>query len=337
MKLHAKWGGVVPGLAKREHTKNLPKVLDKALKQAKIKTPEKEIDYVAVTIGPGLESALWTGINFGRNLVEEWNKPIIPVNHMEGHLFSPFLKSENFKIPKINFPAIALLVSGGHTQLVLIKNLGKYKILGETRDDAAGEVFDKVARMLNLGYPGGPAISKLTSNPTSSVGGPTSNRYDVKLPRPMISDNSPDGEFDFSYSGLKTAVLYKIKELKSLPRSAGLTPSIKKEICHEFQQSVIDVLISKALKATEKYKAKTVILGGGVVVNKELKKQFKENLKDKNIDLLIPNIKFSGDNAAMIALASYFQKKKPVRSTGSLQKGGQAGQALKANGNLRIG
>ena len=159
MKLHAKWGGVVPSLAKREHIKNLPIVLKKALKEADLLKPN--VNLIAVTNGPGLEPALWTGINFAKELAEKWGKPLIGVNHLEGHLFSVFLKeNREFQISNFQFPIIALLVSGGHTQLVLVKDLLKYKILGETRDDAAGEAFDKVARMLNLGYPGGPAIAK---------------------------------------------------------------------------------------------------------------------------------------------------------------------------------
>ncbi|MFH1979132.1 MAG: tRNA (adenosine(37)-N6)-threonylcarbamoyltransferase complex transferase subunit TsaD [Patescibacteria group bacterium] len=322
VKLHAEWGGVVPSLAKREHLKNLPLILKRSLFKAKIKNPKKEIDLIAVTNGPGLEPALWTGINFAKDLAKKWDKPILPTNHMEGHLFSVLLNKKEFTIPKIELPVIALLVSGGHTELILIKDWLKYKLLGQTRDDAAGEAFDKVARMLNLGYPGGPAISKLAK--------PVGNRisHKIELPRPMINDYSPEGEFDFSFSGLKTAVLYETKKLKTLDKKT------KTEICAEFQQAVIDVLISKTLRATEKYKAKTVIVAGGVAANKELRKQFKKVAltSDSKYMLLFPEIKNTGDNAAMIALTAYFRwnkNKKPVRSINS-------GRALKANGNLKI-
>ncbi|MFC1756860.1 tRNA (adenosine(37)-N6)-threonylcarbamoyltransferase complex transferase subunit TsaD [Patescibacteria group bacterium] len=326
VKIHAKWGGVVPTLAKREHLKNLPTVLEKALSKAKIKNPSKEIDIIAVTHGPGLEPALWTGINFAEDLAKKWNKPLVPVNHMEGHLCSVLLKKNGEKtnlksqISKMQFPAVALLVSGGHTELILISAQGgpasgwKYKKLGQTRDDAAGEAFDKVAKMMKLGYPGGPIISKLASKFDGSLPARKTDSTSIKLPRPMI--NSKD--FDFSFSGLKTAVLYTIKKI---PR---LSPNIKKEIAYEFQQAVIDVLISKTKRAVEKYKAQTVIVGGGVVANKKLRKEMKKVFPK----VLLPEVKYTGDNAVMIALAGYFryQNKKPAHKV----------RALKANGNLKI-
>ena len=321
VKLHAKWGGVVPSLAKREHLKNLPIVLRKSLLKAGIKNAKKEIDLIAVTQGPGLEPALWTGINFAKELAVLWNKPLVPINHMEGHLFSVFLKEnreENF-----GFPAIVLLASGGHTQLILVKDWFKYKILGETRDDAVGEAFDKVARMLKLGYPGGPVVARLADEQKTVLGnftkdGPLFNR--IVLPRPMMNTK----DYDFSFSGLKTAVLYKLREFPKL------TPGIKKEMCYEFQQAVIDVLISKTMRAAKEYKAKTVILGGGVVANKELRKQFQElpYTYDREHVVILPEVKFTGDNAAMIALAAYFRYKNKKLTVKQ--------QALKADGNLRI-
>ncbi len=349
VKIHAKWGGVVPMLAKREHIKNLPLVLNRALKQAKLgnyklqNTNSKQIpkiDLIAVVNGPGLEPALWTGINFAGELAAKWNKPLIPINHLEGHLYSVFLqKNGEFSISNFQFPIIALLVSGGHTQIVLVKGFLKYKILGETRDDAAGEAFDKVAKMLGLGYPGGPEISRLAEKrrkqilKTIGVGALferskkkgisgfqnfVSEAQNFQFPRPMI--NSKD--YDFSFSGLKTAVLYKTKELKKL------TPKIKEEICYEFQQAVIDVLISKTIRAAKEYKAKTVILAGGVSANKELRRQIEKEVK-KNIPhstFLVPYSSFTGDNAAMMALAAYFRwskEKKPAKD-------------LKADGNLKL-
>src|SRR3989344_3139284 len=240
IKIHTEYGGVYPMVAKREHIKNLPILLKQALKKAKLGKKKKPVDVVAVTYGPGLEPALWTGIVFAKELAKKWGVPLIPVNHMEGHILSPFGKSKGkFTIPKIDFPILSLLVSGGHTELIFSKNWMQYKIIGETLDDAAGEAFDKVARMMNLPYPGGPEISKLaeevrvkekqslqndslgvlsqsprkfsTENflcPSPSllprVPETTHLRESIKLPRPMIYSKN----FDFSFSGLKTAVFY---------------------------------------------------------------------------------------------------------------------------------
>ena len=240
IKIHAQYGGVFPALAKREHQKNLPILLEKTLLKAKLNNKIKSVNLIAVTSGPGLEPALWTGIVFAKDLAKKWNVPLIPVNHMEGHILSVFGEEKNeFKIKKINFPALSLLVSGGHTELVLFEKFGKYKIIGETLDDAAGEAFDKVARMLLLPYPGGPEISKLASEarknknpldillpsaqksfakdflcPSPSLlprlPEATYLREFIKLPRPMKYSKN----FDFSFSGLKTAVLYLIRDLK---------------------------------------------------------------------------------------------------------------------------
>lgn len=288
IEVHKKYGGVYPSLAKREHQKNLPLVLEKALKKAK----RPKIDVIAVTVGPGLDPCLWTGINFAKDLSKKLDLPIVPVNHIEGHILVNFIDK------RPTFPAIVLVVSGGHTQLILIEDIGKYKILGETRDDAAGECFDKVARILGLGYPGGPAIAKLASQCKSQVTG-------IKLPRPMINQKN----YDFSFSGLKTAVLYKHKGRKYV-----------KEMCREVQQAIIDVLIKKTIKAAKDYRVKTIILGGGVSANKELRKQFKSKWEH---DLLVPLEEFSTDNAVMIGMAGYFGKSKDR-------------QKIKADANLRI-
>ena len=297
--IHKKYGGIYPSLAKREHQKNLPLVLEKALKKAK----KPKIDSIAVTVGPGLDPCLWAGVNFAKDLAKKWGLRIIPVNHIEGHILVNFQFSI-FNFQKI-FPAIALVVSGGHTQLILVKDIGKYKILGETRDDAAGECFDKVARILGLGYPGGPAIAKEAHKLQT-----TNYKLQTKLPRPMINQKN----YDFSFSGLKTAVLYKHKGKKHV-----------KEMCREVQQAIIDVLIKKTIKATKDYKAKTIILGGGVSANKELRKQFIKNckLKIKNCNFLVPSKNLCTDNAAMIGIAGYFGKPKDQRR-------------IKADANLRI-
>jgi N6-L-threonylcarbamoyladenine synthase len=325
IKIHAKWGGVVPNLAKREHLKNLPVVLKKALVKSKIKI--KNIDLISVTVGPGLEPALWTGINFARDLSKVWDKPIIGINHMEGHIAAVLLKE---KSKLIKFPALALLVSGGHTELVLIKDWLKYKIIGQTRDDAAGEAFDKVAKMLGLPYPGGPVVAKLADSHQSSVA-----NNQIKLPRPMI--NSKD--YDFSFSGLKTAVLYLLRDLRggkfgfrkiSLDdrlKGSQLPAPLVAEICYEFQQAVIDVLISKTIRAAKEYKIKTIILGGGVAANKELRKQLGKKIKKELpiTNYLLPVTSFTTDNATMIAAAAYLH---------ALKKEFTKPSTLKAQGNL---
>lgn len=343
IKIHKKWGGIFPAMAKREHQQNLIPVLKKALKEARIlkkilnpksqaptkpqiqntkfknlekilerepamakklinflkKYEKPKIDALAVTVGPGLEPCLWVGINFARALSYYWNLPIIPVNHIEAHILAN-LFSEN----KIKFPAICLIASGGHTQLVLIKKIGKYKTIGETRDDAAGECLDKTARILGLDYPGGPIIAKIATE----AKGPR----EIKLPRPMIYDKN----YDFSFSGLKTAVLYNFK--KQNPKVQKSKKYIQ-EMCAEIQQSVLDVLIHKTLKAAEDYGTKTVILGGGVTANRELRKQLGEK-----INIMAPGAEFCTDNAAMIGAASYYQPK--IKN----------GKNIKANGNLKL-
>jgi len=359
IKIHAKWGGVVPNLAKREHKRSLPIVLYKALGEAKLINPKHEIrnpkqilntkykilntiDVIAVTIGPGLEPALWTGINFALDLSKVWDKPIIGINHMEAHIFSAFLKNKKcfgFRISDFGFPAVALLVSGGHTELVLVKNWLKYKIIGQTRDDAAGEAFDKVAKMLGLPYPGGPEISKIASKFKSEA---RSTKFEIKLPRPMI--NSKD--YDFSFSGLKTAVLYLLRDLgakksgfRRIPRydrskeNQFLGDALKIAICREFQQAVIDVLISKTIRAAKEFKVKTIILGGGVAANKELRRQMSKAIQNQipNSKFLIPNTKYTTDNAAMIAVAAYFRALKKKSASWRTNW-----KTLKANGNLEL-
>jgi len=305
VKLHAAYGGVYPMLAKREHKKNLPIVLKKALKEAKVKQP----DYIALTIGPGLEPCLWEGINFAIELSKKWNVPIIPVNHIEGHLLANLTQN---KLPKT--PLIALIVSGGHTQLILVKGVGKYEIIGETRDDAAGECFDKAARILGLPYPGGPEIAKQAQLPTTNYKLPT-----IKLPRPMLHSK----DYDFSFSGLKTAVLYDYKKrTPKIKKSPTYIQSISKEI----QQAIIDCLIKKTIKAASHFKAKAVILGGGVTANKELKKQMQIACTKQSIAFTVPAPNLATDNGLMVAIAGHFNRSKKTKNYAK----------LKANGNLRL-
>lgn len=353
--IHTNYGGVFPMMAKREHGKNIVPVFEKALKDGKlfkagknqltilqknkiqkilarennlaevfIKSIEKikkpKIDAIAVTVGPGLEPALWVGISFAKALSLAWNMPIIPVNHMEGHILSILIQKDR-KIPEIKFPAMALLVSGGHTELVLIKDFGKYKLIGQTRDDAAGEAFDKVARMLGLPYPGGPAISSLAQKAREDKLQISNYKLVIKLPRPMIHSK----DFDFSFSGLKTAVLYYIRD------NGPINENMKYEIAKEFEDATVEVLTVKSMKAIAKYKAKTLIVGGGVSANIHLQKNLTEKIKKefKDVSLYFPIKNLSTDNAVMIALAGYFNTLKKSTKNRSLS-------SLKARGNLKI-
>lgn len=291
IKIHAPYGGVVPGLAAREHEKNLKPVFEKALKKSK--TDITKIDLIAVTIGPGLEIALWKGINFAKLLAQKFKKPLIEANHLEGHIYSNLLKTN-----KIKFPALNLIVSGGHTQLVLMTGHGKFKIIGETQDDAAGEAFDKVAKMMKLGYPGGPIVSRLAEK---------GNPKQYTLPRPMLNQKN----YNFSFSGLKTAVLYLLKDL------GKTNDKIVADICASFQQAVIDVLVQKTIKAAKEYKTKSILLSGGVSANKLLRKTLQKETKKLKLFYSQPDFQYTTDNAAMIALTAYHKylkakKHKPI-------------------------
>ena len=353
IKIHAPFGGVFPALAKREHQKNLPILLERTLKKVNfnslrtvLKKAAKDspfsaknpgIDFIAVTSGPGLEPALWTGIVFAKELSKKWQVPVIPINHMEGHILSVFgIEKGKFKIPlnssknaqiKIKFPILSLLVSGGHTELVLIESFGKYKIIGETLDDAAGEAFDKVARMLELPYPGGPEISKLAENLRKKGEGSLrtvaikDNPFSaISLPRPMLYSKN----LDFSFSGLKTAVLYLIRDLKKENPNIFKDEKIKQAIACEFENAVIETLVYKTKKAIEKYKIQTVIVAGGVSANKYLKKEMQKITKYKQ-KLFFPSRKLSGDNSIMIGIAGYFKfiknktKKFKIKAEGGLR------------------
>ena len=329
--VHRKFGGIVPNLAKREHQKNLVPILITALKTANLIYPitvsigrpidtvmnlrlEKifshepellkhflkkapkivppKIDAIAVTIGPGLAPALWTGVNLAKALALIWEKPIIPVNHLEGHIYINAIRGQ-----KITFPALALIVSGGHTELVLMKRHGNYKVVGETRDDAAGECFDKVARLLGLGYPGGPAVAALADRIKNYESG-----IQVRFPRPMMGST----DFDFSFSGLKTAVLYFLRDHKNLSMRT------KSAIAKEFQEAVVEVLVAKTIRAAKEYKVKTLILGGGVAANKKLRRDLSAAATSNlpKTKLMLPEISETTDNALMIAAAAFFAGKK---------------------------
>ena len=289
-KLHEKYGGVYPTLAKREHEKNLPHLLEKALRQAQLNVDNPDIDCVAVTVGPGLEPALWTGITFAEALGKKWSKPVLGINHMEGHVWSVLFQGG------VELPALAMLVSGGHTELVYAKDFKEYKILGKTLDDAAGEAFDKVARMLGLPYPGGPEISKLAKEARENEAEFPKN---FSFPRPMLHSKN----LNFSFSGLKTAVLYKIKE------EGVVTEKFKREVAREFEDAVAEVLVEKTRKALDELGGiKSLILAGGVAANTYLRLEFERLAKEREVSLLVPTRELATDNAVMIALAAFVGK-----------------------------
>lgn len=371
--IHAQYGGVFPAMAKREHTKNLPTVFlatlketgmnqqekkpitidskkEKQLKEILVKEPEfveflltelskykkPKLDAIAVTYGPGLEPALWVGLSFAKALAIFWDLPLIPVNHMEGHILSVLLqeqkevkklkvKSKKYTTPKIQFPAIALLVSGGHTELVHVKDFLKYKIIGQTRDDAVGEAFDKVARMLGLPYPGGPEISKLAALNRNSLTPNPSNLLSVfSLPRPMIASR----DYDFSFSGLKTAVLYLIRDLTKEHSDILENVGMKQAIAREFEDAAIEVLVSKTNRAVKTAKAKSLIVGGGVAANTYLRKEINEKIAT---DIYFPERELATDNALMIAIVGAFKYNKK-----QYKKTFKTIVAIRADGNLKL-
>lgn len=288
VELHASYGGVVPSLAAREHVKNI----DILFKEIKKEVPglEDKIDHIAITVGPGLMPALLVGVNFAKALSYKFQKPLLAVNHLEGHLFSSFLNNASLKKEELIFPALGLIVSGGHTELVLVHNFGNYEIIGETLDDAAGEAFDKVARLLDLGYPGGPVIEKFALRNSQPL---------IDLPRPMTKVDN----YNFSFAGLKTAVLYKLANFKKDKKL------VKINMAASFQKATIDTIIIKTKKALQEFNIKTLLTGGGVLANQALRDDLQELAQQENVSLLMPKKAFCGDNASMIALAGYLGKK----------------------------
>lgn len=349
--IHREFGGVFPAIAKREHAKNLVPVLAASLEEAELlhedrqvlpddvrteigtlltREPElaealfsfldeaetPDIDAIAVTHGPGLEPALWVGVNLARALALVWNKPLVGVNHMEGHLLSALTtpnEDGTFEIKDVALPALGLLISGGHTELVSMDEWLSYQLVGQTKDDAVGEAFDKVARMLALPYPGGPEISRL-----AEAARERGNEMKPALPRPMMRDNS----CDFSFSGLKTAVLYLIKD-------RVLSDTEKEELAHAFEDAVSDVLYAKASRALQETGAKTLVLGGGVSANTHIRRVFTEKIAidHPEISLRIPETRFTTDNAIMIAIAGYYR---------ALRKEFIPPSEMRANGNLSL-
>ena len=320
--IHREFGGVFPMVAKREHAKALVPLLKQALDAANIEIHNSdplvegeraeietllsregtlasdlimfaeiigipEIDVIAVTSGPGLEPALWVGVNFAKSLAMLWKKPLVGINHMEGHVISSLFSHDTLR--PVTFPFVSLLISGGHTELVLSKEWGQYELIGQTRDDAVGEAFDKVARLLGMPYPGGPEISRMAKEARDA-----GNNITFTLPRPMLT--SPD--FDFSFSGLKTAVLYMVKD-------KTLSEAEKAALAREFEDAATEVLVKKTMRALEETGAEALVVGGGVSANNHIREAFEAACFTKNIRLYFPEHSLATDNAIMIALAAH--------------------------------
>lgn len=357
--IHEQYGGVFPMIAKREHAKNLTPLLHKALEEAGLyakagvhavigtehleeiktllarepelftllspflkQTKKPHIDALAVTTGPGLEPALWVGINFAKALASAWNIPVVPVNHMEGHVVASLLNPESTQTAKvlqtISFPTLAVLLSGGHTEMIHLKSWREYEMIGQTKDDAVGEAFDKVARILGLPYPGGPQISKLAEEARKN---PTKLEQPIQLPRPMLHS----GDYSFSFSGLKTAVLYLVQS--KTKASGALSEKLQREIAREFEDAVTEVITAKTRAAIEQYGIQTIILGGGVVANTHIRNAFSQMATEYDIPLHLPTGPLSTDNALMITIAGYYV----------FAEGGTVDPSLlKAQGNMRL-
>lgn len=281
MKLHEKFGGVVPEVASRKHLDHIDVVILQAVQEANL--PFEEIDAIAVTYGPGLVGSLLVGLSAGKALAYTLNKPLIGVHHIEGHIYANFLSHHEIK-----FPAICLVVSGGHTNIILIKDHGVYKNIGRTKDDAAGEAFDKIARALGLGYPGGPVIDKLSQKGNSDA---------IQFPRAKL-----DSPYDFSFSGLKSSVLNFLNKEKMKGNSI-----VKEDVAASFQKAVVDVLINNVINAALEYNIESILLAGGVAANNELRHSLRVKAGENNIAVYLPDIKYCTDNAAMIGTAAYYK------------------------------
>ena len=301
VEFHKKYGGIVPELASRKHIEVIAAVVSQAL--ADSKTPLKNIDAIAATFGPGLVGSLIVGLNYAKAIAYALKKPFIPVNHIEGHIYanfvgamtnnqSPMTKRASTPKPIPRFPFVCLVVSGGHTQLILMKDHIKYETLGRTRDDAAGEAFDKVARFLEIGYPGGPLIDEM-----SKKGDPKA----IDFPRAMMDEG-----YDFSFSGLKTAVVNYVKRNGMPEKLADLVAS--------FQQAAVDILVEKTINVAKNKKVKWIALAGGVSANSRLREDLKRRAKEEGFEVSIPPLPLCTDNAAMIGSAAYYMIKNGKKS-----------------------
>jgi N6-L-threonylcarbamoyladenine synthase len=294
--IHQKYGGVVPELASRRHIESIVPIVTEALEMGKVTL--RDIDGISVTQGPGLVGSLLVGLSFAKSLSFVTRLPFVGVNHIEAHISAIFLEE---KPPK--FPFIGLVVSGGHTSLFRVDGFGKYKRLGQTRDDAAGEAFDKVAKLLSLGYPGGPVIDELSKS---------SNPKAIRFPRPTLGKNS----LDFSFSGLKTAV---VNYVKSHPEPAGgYSEELIRDIVSSFQEAVVDVLVKKTLQAAQNQGLRRIVLSGGVAANRRLRERIKEEASQQKVKVYIPSPSFCTDNAAMVGVVGYEYLKRGIQSPLSL-------------------
>ncbi len=285
---HKRFGGVVPEIASRHHVEEMTMVLEEALKQAE--ATMDDISAIAVTEGPGLVGALLIGVNAAKALAFTHQKPLVPVHHIAGHIYA------NRIVTEMKFPLLALVVSGGHTELVYMKEHGHFEVIGETRDDAAGEAYDKVARVLEMPYPGGPHIDRLAQEGAATI----------PLPRAWLEE----GSYDFSFSGLKSAVINTVHNAQQ--RGESIIPA---ELAASFQESVIEVLVTKTLRAAEEYNVRQVLLAGGVAANKGLRSALKEAFRDKEgLELIIPPLSLCTDNAAMIAAIGSIMFDKGIRA-----------------------
>jgi len=288
--VHKKYGGVIPEVAGREHAKNiLPLIEEVCARQSKP-------DAIAVTTNPGLITGLMVGISAAQNLSYLWDIPVISVNHIEGHLHSPFLESK-LDFENQEMPILALTVSGGHTEIILIKNWGEYEKIGGTVDDAAGETFDKVAKMLGFEYPGGPKISKFAEE---------GNRKAIDFPRPMIKKDN----YNMSFSGLKTAALYWLRDYKENNPTEEVRDLVMHDFCASIEEAIVDTLVHKTIRAARNFKPKSIFLVGGVSANKRLREKLEKGAEALGIPCVLANPKYSMDNAAMIGAAAIRKAKK---------------------------
>lgn len=290
--LHSKTGGIIPDIAAREQLKFIIPVIEKAIENSKLKI--ENLDAIAVTYGPGLIGSLLIGVETAKTLSYLWRKPIIPVNHLLGHIYANFIQAlkldaRRSTLDTIQFPALALLVSGGHTDLLLMKNYNDFKWLGGTLDDAAGEAFDKIGRLLNLPYPAGPTMEMLAKK---------GNEKNFNFPRPMIGSK----DFNFSFSGLKAAAMREVKKIKNIDEK------IQADISASIQKSIVGVLVRKTMRAAEKYNAQSILLGGGVACNQKLRGELKLEIENSKleIELFYPEKSLCTDNAAMIGAYAAF-------------------------------
>lgn len=280
---HSEYGGVVPEVASREHLKSIVEITEKAFTESGV--DKKDINLIAATSEPGLIGALLIGLNFAKSLAVSLKVPFVPVNHIQAHIYSSFIQKEKF-----DFPFISLIVSGGHTLLILVEDFFKHKLLGTTVDDAAGEAFDKVAKMLGLGYPGGPVIDKL-----AKTGNPDFHKFPLA--------NIKNKKYDFSFSGIKTSVLYFLREIEY---EKNKNEKLTGDICASFQKAVVDSLYNKTKKAADEMHIKNISISGGVSANSGIKEKFGK-LKEKGYNIYIPELTYSTDNAGMVGITGYYK------------------------------